>query len=148
MGEGRYQEGFTLLEMLVVLVIAGLLFSLVLTRGPLKSEAMTFSDVRLRVFSAMQTARREAVLGGHDVTFRINPRERLIRVVGGARPLVEQMPPSVVLMAPGNRPQDDIVALFSADGTADGPPIVLRLGRFTTRFTFSAVTGRIMVEGS
>ncbi|MBS1045787.1 prepilin-type N-terminal cleavage/methylation domain-containing protein, partial [Gluconobacter cerinus] len=35
--------GFTLLEMLVVIVIAGLLASLIVSRGPLRSRALAFA---------------------------------------------------------------------------------------------------------
>nr|WP_294916990.1 prepilin-type N-terminal cleavage/methylation domain-containing protein [uncultured Neokomagataea sp.] len=136
--------GFTLLEMLVVLVIAGLLIGLVLTRGPLRSDAMTFSDGRLRVVSALQAARREAMLQGHDVMMQVDVPSHTVSVMDGLHVMVEPLVTPVAVSSDQN--VERIIEHFSADGTAEGMPIVLHYGRFTARITLSPMTGRIMVQ--
>ncbi|WP_068171323.1 prepilin-type N-terminal cleavage/methylation domain-containing protein [Neokomagataea thailandica] len=142
-GGGR-EAGFTLLEMLVVLVIVGLLIGLVLTRGPLRSDAMTFSDGRLRVVSALQAARRDAVLQGHDVMMQVDVPSRTVSVMDGGHVRVEPLVTPVGLSS--DQSVERITEHFSADGTADGMPIVLRYGRFRARITLSPMTGRVMVQ--
>lgn len=138
--------GFTLLEMLVVLVIAGLLIGLVLTRGPLRSDTMTFSDGRLRVVSALQAARREAVLRGHDVLMQVDVQSHTVSVVDGPHVEVEPLVSPVMLGSDSDHAVEVITEHFSADGTAEGMPIILRYGRFRARITLSPMTGRIMVQ--
>ncbi|WP_346266709.1 prepilin-type N-terminal cleavage/methylation domain-containing protein [Neokomagataea anthophila] len=136
--------GFTLLEMLVVLVIAGLLIGLVLTRGPLRSDAMTFSDGRLRVVSALQAARREAMLQGHDVMMQFDVPSRTVSVMDGLHVMVEPLVTPVEVSS--DQSVERITEHFSADGTAEGMPIVLHYGRLRARITLSPMTGRIMVQ--
>ncbi|MBS1038688.1 pilus assembly FimT family protein, partial [Gluconobacter cerinus] len=64
--------GFTLLEMLVVIVIAGLLASLIVSRGPLRSRALAFAMVRDKVERVLEEAREEAISGGGDVIVQVD----------------------------------------------------------------------------
>ncbi|GBR52510.1 hypothetical protein AA106555_0942 [Neokomagataea thailandica NBRC 106555] len=136
--------GFTLLEMMVVLVIAGLLIGLVLTRGPLRNDAMTFSDGQLRILSALQAARREAVLHGKDVTFELDTRTHIVSVTDGAFAVTSDLRTPVQIRDEQNKPI--ITARFFADGSAQEASFLLRYGRYAARVTLSALTGRIQVQ--
>ena len=70
--------GFTLIELTVVLVIAGLLFAITLPNLSAMSESMAYRTAVRDVMSAAQTARRQSTRTGEAVDLLIDPREKSI----------------------------------------------------------------------
>ncbi len=109
-------DGFTLIEMIVVLVVLGLIGSIVLSRGPLRSPTL---DLRAgaRVMAAeMRGARARAIDDDHDVVFTIDVDHRDYGVRGGAR---RPLPAGLEL---ATKP---VPVVFHPDGSASGGLVTL-----------------------
>ena len=128
------ERGFTLLEMLVVLVILGLVAGLVLTRGPLRSAGLDARTAVSMLVGALRTARSEAIAADAPVTVVINGTAGTIQI--GARPAqslgAELRPPP--------RP-----IIFAADGSSTGGRISVNAGPVHKSVTVHWLTGRVSV---
>ena len=68
------EQGFTLIELIVVLVILGLALSLVLTQGPTRSPTVEFDSVVRQVTGALRLARSRAIADDRMVAVQFAPR--------------------------------------------------------------------------
>ena len=127
--------GFTLLEMLVVLVILGLALGLVLARGPAASPAASLASATARVEAALRLARSQAIAGNRDVTVTLDPQQRTLRT--GTRPPARL--PEGTRVAAGKL----VTVRFAPDGTAAGGPVVLAAGGFKRVISVNWLTGRV-----
>lgn len=83
----RWPAGFTLLELIVVLVIAGLLMAVV---PPMLSAAMPGLQLKgaaRQLASGLRYARERAIAGRVETTVSVNVESREIRVSGQPRPI-------------------------------------------------------------
>ncbi|WP_086642741.1 prepilin-type N-terminal cleavage/methylation domain-containing protein [Acetobacter sp. DsW_063] len=141
-------SGFTLLEVMVVLVIAGLLLGVVVERGPFHSDTVTFGAAKTQVLSILQNARSAAMTSDQPtvVVFDASRREFVTRT--GKRERIDRLTGSVVMTIPasqgGAAAQGEI--LFDANGATSGAPLLLTLGQRAVLFTVSPATGRILVD--
>ena len=101
--------GFTLIEMLVTLAVAGLIAGLAFPRVQNTMSAMEFRRGAAQVTEGLRTARAEAIRTGAPVTLAFEGRAL---VVGGGEPVA--LPASVSVTAG----QDGAVT-FYPDGTAE-----------------------------
>lgn len=108
--------GFTLIEMIVVLVVLGLVGSIVLSRGPLRSPILDLRAGARVMAAAMRGARAQAVDADHDVTFTIDADHRDYGVRGGAR---RPLPAGLEL---AGKPEP---VVFHPDGSASGGAVTL-----------------------
>ena len=129
-------EGFTLIEILVVLVILGLAVGLVLGRGPLRSAGLDTRAEANGIAGALRAARRRAIAGDRTVTVAIDAGRRLL-LAGGAAP--HKLPGFVAVAAP----QAGIT--FAPDGSSSGGRIDLASGPFHMQVAVDWLTGRISV---
>ncbi|MCH4090556.1 prepilin-type N-terminal cleavage/methylation domain-containing protein [Acetobacter sp.] len=140
--------GFTLLEIMVVLVIAGLLMGMALERGPMKSDALTFAATRSRVLDSLYEAQRLSEATGDTVMLEVNTQTSQIVTVHDHVPQVGRIsgPARMLLPRPGGGffPSGDY--RFTADGGASGPPLVVTLGKHFCLIRVSPVTGRIEAD--
>ena len=74
------QDGFTLLEMIVVIVILGLVAGLVLTRGPMRSTGLSARAAATMLAGSLRAARSEAIATDRPVTVLINATLGTIQV--------------------------------------------------------------------
>ncbi|WP_086650923.1 pilus assembly FimT family protein [Acetobacter cibinongensis] len=74
----KQEQGFTLLEMIIVLAIAGLFLSLMLERGPVHSTMASFLQAREALLSTLRTARLDAMTKGAPITVRFNSAQNQI----------------------------------------------------------------------
>lgn len=109
-------SGFTLIEMIVVLVVLALAGSIVLSRGPLHSPTLDLrAGVRV-LASEMRTARARAIAENHDIVFTIDPVRRDYGVRGGRR---RALPAGLELeSAPAP-------VMFHPDGSASGGAVTI-----------------------
>ncbi len=110
------EAGFTLIEMIVVLVVLGLVGSIVLSRGPLRSPTLDLRAAARVLASEMRSARTRAIDDDHDVVFTIDPAHRDYGVRGGAR---RPLPAGLEL---ATKP---VPVVFHPDGSASGGAVTL-----------------------
>lgn len=81
----RRQGGFTLMEIMVVLVIAGILIGTVVPSfGPAIARAQLYSATR-DVASALRHARGQALIQGQDALFELDVERHRYRVSGRSK---------------------------------------------------------------
>ena len=125
--------GFTLIEMLVTLAVAGLIAGIAFPRVQNSMTAMEFRLGAGQLAEALRTARSEAIRTGEPVSFALAGREL---VIGTGDPIA--LPASVSISAGQDRP-----VTFYPDGTAQPA-----LYRITSRGDGAPRERRITVFGS
>jgi len=87
--------GFTLLEMLIVLVIAAILMATVVPNfGPAIARAQLYSATR-DIASALRHTRGQAMITKRDALFELNTEQHSYRVTGRAK--AYSLPPEIAL---------------------------------------------------
>jgi general secretion pathway protein H len=128
--------GFTLIEVLVVLVIVGLTVGLVLGRGPLRSVRLETRAEANSIAGALRAARSRAIAGDQAITVAIDPARHLLRV-GAAAPRL--LAGGIALAAP-------LAGItFAPDGSSSGGHIDLATGPFRMQVAVDWLTGRVSV---
>lgn len=142
---GPGQDGFTLIEMIVVLVILGLALGLIVARGPMRSERLDIDAAAREMAGALRLARGEAIARNAPVAVVIDPLAHVYHV--GDSP-VRRLPAGFALsvlspVTPAGAAAGAIV--FAGDGSSSGGRIEL-VGR-THRVSIVAnwLTGRVSV---
>jgi general secretion pathway protein H len=131
-------SGFTLMEVMVVIVIMGLLLALVVARGPSRSATLTLRAAASEVAGALRTERGAAVAADRPVTFLLDPSGRAFGVQGAMRTL----PPDVVASLT-TRPPGGLV--FQPDGSASNGVIRLALGNLGAVVLVNWLTGDVSI---
>ncbi len=129
----RRANGFTLIEMLVTLAVAGLIAGIAFPRVQNSMAAMEFRMGAVQVVEALRSARAEAIRTGEPVRFAVAGRAV---VIGDGAPIA--LPASVSIAAGQDRP-----VTFYPDGTAEPA-----LYRITSRGSGAVRERRITVFGS
>jgi general secretion pathway protein H len=130
----RRQAGFTLLEMIVVLVILGLALSIVITRGPMHSAHLD-TEVAVRdLTSALRLARGRAIAENRAVTVALAATS--YRVDGSA---AHRIPADVTLA--GNA-----AIGFAPDGSSSGGTIVVAGPTLRLGIAVDWLTGRVHAQ--
>jgi general secretion pathway protein H len=128
------ERGFTLLEMIVVLVVLGLALGLVISHGPARSERLELDAAARQVAGALRVARSRAIADDRVVTVTFGPG--LYGLEGDA---------------PRSLPGDVAVAgvrliRFTPDGESSGGQIVLRNGDRRIAIGVDWLTGRVRLS--
>ncbi|MEN8174929.1 MAG: GspH/FimT family protein [Pseudomonadota bacterium] len=140
-------RGFTLAELLVVLVVAGLLLALV---PPLVSRNMPSLQVQAAardLAAGLRMARGEALRSGAAAFLKIDPAENRISVpaTGRTRHLPEKVELQITT-AQEYIDEDGVAAYhFYPDGSASGGNVVLALRGLAMQVSVDWLTGRIHV---
>jgi general secretion pathway protein H len=118
--------GFTLLEMLIVILVMSLILALLAGYGPPKSRWAETRGAAQAVAEAMEAARGRAITGGAPV---------ILPLPAVPAWLVERV----------TAPEGQIV--FEPDGSASGGTVVLDDGGRRIAVTADWLTGRVRVDG-
>ncbi len=132
--DGDGEQGFTLIEMIVVLVVLGLVLGLVIAHGPAHSLRLDLDAAGRQVVGILRVARSRAIADDRVVAVRFAPG--LYRMDGGA-PVA--LPSDVVLAG-------DRVIRFTPDGESSGARIVLRNGVRQVAIGVDWLTGRVQLS--
>jgi general secretion pathway protein H len=138
--------GFTLLEMIIVLVILGLVIGIAASRGPARSHRLEVRGLVAAVAEALRGARGRAIAGNHPVLVAVNGERRRIAVEGG--PTIE-VPATLNLEAavgPREKSETKLVGFrFAPDGSSTGARILFADGERHIRVGVDWLTGRVSI---
>lgn len=139
-------SGFTLIEMLVVLVVLGVVVGVVVARGPARSQTLDLRAVAGEIAETLRVGRTRAIAGNRPVTFTIDLAQRRFFLDGTApRPLPAGLD-VVVRAAAGEADGPRQLGIsFLPDGSATGGVIALGVGARRMQVLVSWLTGRVSV---
>ena len=124
----RSDRGFTLLELLVALAIAGLAVALVPPALERLGESMRYRDALRAVVSDLRMARQKAATDGRDVRFSVNLRDRNFGIDGASmRPLAPSVQLRVTVAGQEwSEQQKGAIRFLGSGGATGGSVDVLR----------------------
>lgn len=139
--------GFTLLELLVALVIASLLFVFVLPAGSRQREHTELANAARAVAAALRTTRNQAINAGAAAVFTVDVAHARYRPAGAA---VQGLPPGVQLALVTARTETHGPALgdirFFPDGSSTGGGVTLRRGNDRVEVLVNWLTGGVVIH--
>lgn len=140
------EAGFTLIELIVVLVILGLLAALVAMRGPPASHGLALRSVVLEIAAGLRATRQYAITADRPTEYSVDLARHIAHGADG--PAV-QLPVgtgiTIVTAAGEVRNVEAADIRFEPDGSSTGGRIVLVDGRHRTEIGISWLTGRVSV---
>jgi general secretion pathway protein H len=144
-GDSRF-AGFTLLEMIIVLIILGLVAGVVAARGPGRSHGLEMRGLVASIAEALRGARGRAIASNRTVLVAVNGERHSLAVEGGP---TLQLPAELGVTAaagPVAVPAKDLVGIrFSPDGSSTGGRILLADGKRRTQIGVDWLTGRVSI---
>jgi general secretion pathway protein H len=144
---GARQSGFTLIEMIVVLVVLGLTLGLVLGRGPMHSSALDARMAAREVAQALRLARARAIALNRPIAVSLDIAARAVRIDGAQ---YQALPRAVGVTATsfaGAAIAGRVLAIrFAPDGSSSGVRIALGEGGFVRQVVVDWLTGRVSVD--
>ena len=143
------EAGFTLLEMIIVIVVLGLALGMVVARGPMNSPRMEENAAVQRVAGALREARAAAIATDRPVGVAIDLTGHRVQV--GARAPVA-LPPELriaVVTVAGETVGDRLAAIdFAPDGSSTGGRIELSAGQRRVSIGVDWLTGRVRIANA
>lgn len=141
------QAGFTLLEVLVVVALLGLVASIVLQRGPVRSPAVDLRAAAGEVARTLRQARGRAVASNRVVQVRFDVPGHAYAMDGdGRKPLPAALSIRVTSVALGTQPGSLPSIGFAPDGSSSGGRIAFGLGPRAVDVAVEWLTGRVVVS--
>ena len=140
------EAGFTLIEMLVVLVILGMAGALLLSRGPARSPGLEARAAASEIVQTMRLGRSRAVASDRPVAVVVGLRSHRLTLDGVDRPALARSVTLAVVMADGSIPAGDAVFVFAPDGSATGGRVALDAGGRRIAMTVDWLSGRVGLD--
>ncbi len=136
------EAGFTLIEVLVVIVILGLTVALVVARGPARNAGLEARAAASEVVQTLRLGRSRAIAEDRPVAVMLDLPSHQLALDGAPRATLPGWLPLAARMDDGTRPRRAVFD-FAPDGSATGG--ILVLGRPGRRFLVSVdwLTGRV-----
>ena len=136
------EAGFTLIEILVVLVILSLTVVLVVARGPARNAGLEARAAASEVVQTLRVGRSRAIAEDRPVAVMLDLPAHRVALDGVPRAVLPAWIPLTARMADGTEPRRAVFD-FAPDGSATGGIVVL--GRPGRRFLVSVdwLTGRV-----
>jgi general secretion pathway protein H len=145
------RQGFTLIEMIVVLAILGLVAGLIVARGPARSATLEVQQAVALVAQVMRGARAAAIAAGRAQAVEIDPVGHTIRT-GTSALLLPGTVAIALVMPSGTTPsatgalQRRIEIRFFPDGSASGGTVVLSHNAERMAVAVDWLTGRVRLS--
>lgn len=137
----RGEGGFTLLEILVVLAIAGLITAVALPRFGGTLDGLRVRSASRQVAALLRAARLDAIRERKVVVVAADPATQELRTEGGGRGRVLKIEPPLRLSL-----LDEPRIRFSPRGGADAARVVVSGGGREFQVAVHPLTGRVSVS--
>ncbi|WP_158746991.1 Tfp pilus assembly protein FimT/FimU [Acidisphaera sp. L21] len=125
--------GFTLIEMLVVLVVLGIMIGLVVAHGPSRSAGLDARMAANMLAGTLRAARSEAIAADRSVTVVVDGSAGTVRVGGRPARLI------------GARVAAGQPIVFAPDGSSGGGQIAVTAGTVHKAIAVDWLTGRVSI---
>jgi general secretion pathway protein H len=135
------QAGFTLIEMLVVLVILGIIGGIVLTNGPSHSAALDMRAASTEVAAALRLGRTRAIALNRPISVFFDPAHDTYRVGGDP---IRTLPRGIDLSITSEAGEGPSIQ-FLPDGSASGGRVMLAGEGRATQVGVDWLTGRVSI---
>lgn len=140
-----HSAGYTLVEILVVVAILGLLVTLTLTRGPLRSASLELRLASDSVAQTLRMARARAMASNAPTAIVFDTAAFVLRLNDGT---TRRMPPGTAVTVTTNAgsvagPLGEI--WFRPDGSSNGGEVALSQGRLRAKVGVNWLTGQVSV---
>ena len=142
------EDGFTLIEILVVVAIMGVVIGIFVSRGPIRSQALQTRAAAGLLAQTLREARAAAIEHSEIVAVAIDPVQRSFAMDQGP---VHHLAASteVTVLPPSFKGRGDVrVIRFSPDGSASGGGVILGTGTRRVRIDVEWLTGRVQVANA
>jgi len=140
------ESGFTLIEVLVVMVVLGLALGILLTRGPVRSRTLELRAAASELAAGLRTARAQAIAGDRPVTFELDLARHSYSIGGTpARPLPPEMPLSLIAVSGDTLGRRIGGITFEPDGSASGGRIEIGGPARRIQIGVDWLTGRVSI---
>ena len=138
------EAGFTLIEIMVVLVVLGLTLAIMVGRGPPRSAGLEARMAARDLAHALRAARAEAIAADREVAVTLDPGRHSFRIGAGPEQVLPAWLGMAVVGLRGTNPASSAIR-FAPDGSASGGAVVLARGREELRVGVDWLTGRVSV---
>lgn len=141
----RPDEGFTLIEILVVIAIMGVIMGLIIGRGPMRSRGLEARAAAGSIAQSLRAARAQAIATDRNVQVAIDPARHAFAPDGGRAVAIS--PELTLAVGPPILRGPGTVRLirFSPDGSSSGGQVLLGTGRHRIGITVEWLTGQVKV---
>lgn len=142
------EDGFTLLEILVVLGIMGAVIGIVVMHGPVRSQGLQTRAAAGLLAQTFREARAAAIERSEIINVAIDPVHRSFAADRGS---VHTLAPGaqISVLPPALKgPGETRLIRFSPDGSASGGAVILGTGTRRLRIDIDWLTGRVQVANA
>ncbi len=139
------EQGFTLIEILVVVAIIGVVMGVLIGRGNVRSHGLETRAAAGALAQALRAARAQAIATDHDVTVLIDPQRHVFAADNSPITRIDPATPMVVQATTLKAPGAASKIQFSADGSSSGGDILLGTGTRRLDVSVEWLTGKVSV---
>ena len=141
-------QGFTLLELLIVVAIIGMAIGVVITHGPMRSQGLEARAAAGTLAQTLRIARAQAIARSQNVSVLIDPASHSF--AGDLGPIHKLAPGTDIAALPGTLPGPHGTAMlrFSPDGSASGGGVTLGHGARALTVSVEWLTGQVKVANA
>jgi general secretion pathway protein H len=142
----RAEQGFTLLELVVVIAILAIVLGVVITRAPNSGGALQTRAAAGALAQALRGARAAAMERSMPVSVAIDPARHSFAPDFGAVRLIDPTLRITVLPPALHGPGDVRLIQFAPDGSATGGAVMIGNGKRRLLVAVEWLTGRVQVS--
>ncbi len=142
-GPRRGAAGFTLIEVIVVLVVLALVATIFVGRGPMRSRGVEAAGAARALAGAMRLARSQAIATDRAVSLSVDPVRHLYASGGAVHVLPEAI--GLAVQGPDGAPTRRLAILFRPDGSSSGGSVALADGARTLHVSVDWISGRVVL---